>query len=101
MEKEKVTYLSESPVFNFLDGKEYVLDGVDGYFKALWQPLYPDLMEHRLYHIPSKKGKEGESYIGKKEEYGDDWDTDLTGAIEEYCNIAIELGYVETENGRE
>ena len=90
-------------VFEFLDGKPYILEGISGYLKYdSYRAIYP--YEHtveKLSHIPDSEGKKSLYYQSIRVYLGDDWDTDLTNDIEAYCNIALELGYnyVETIQG--
>lgn len=82
------------PIFEFLDGKEYVLAGVSGVFRhRVSRALYP--YEHtveQLFHEPDAAGRQTETYQRIKRELGDDHDTDMTNS-ERVVEIAIELGY--------
>ena len=82
-------------VWDFLDGKHYVLDGISGTFSFVLTRGRNGMLYADLYHTPDKKGRESSSYREKRARYGDDWDTCLTDDIEGYCAIARELGYQE------
>ena len=75
-------------LFAFLDGKEYVLDGVHGTFEhtGTWP-------REQLYHNPSSRGKRTAKYQKIKRLLGDDHCTNLTASIDTYCQAARELGY--------
>ena len=84
-----------NPVFEFLDGKSYTLNGISGVFahethRAIFP--YPHTVE-RLNHEPDEEGRCSEAYRETRSELGDDWSTDLTNAIETYCEIALKMGY--------
>jgi hypothetical protein len=84
-----------NPVFEFLNGKTYKLDGVSGKFE---HKAYTDrlgLLRQELYHNPDKRGQRTRYYEEKRRLLGDDWSTCLTQNIDGYCDIAIELGYKE------
>jgi hypothetical protein len=82
-----------NPVYAFLDGKSYKLDGVHGHFQHQTYVDRFDLLVQRLYHIPSPHGKRSKAYLAYKAELRDDWSSDLSDNIERYCAIALELGY--------
>ena len=77
-------------IFEFLDGREYTLDGVHGHFR--YRVLGRLTTKHELAHIPSDQGRESEAYLEVKRKLGDDWTTDLSNSLR-HCEIAIELGY--------
>ncbi|NIU85253.1 MAG: hypothetical protein GWN31_15770, partial [Candidatus Thorarchaeota archaeon] len=79
-------------VFEFLDGKKYTLDGIEGKFSYELLVGLDCWVYDRLYHEPTEKGKQSKEYREKRRQYRDDWVTDLTDSIEEYCDIAYELG---------
>lgn len=82
-------------VFEFLDGKEYVLHGIHGHFKHdVW--VGRQRTSEYLRHIPSKRGMATKLYQDEKRKLGDDWSSDLTNGLS-YCDIAIELGYEYTQ----
>ena len=84
-------------IFAFLNGKFYILDGVQGSFKhLLYMGRYPkpQVYEH-LYHVPDDVGKLSPVYIKLREMLGDDHLSDLTTNIDCYCGIALELGYTD------
>lgn len=83
-------------IFEFLNGKEYTLNGIHGYFKHdVW--VGRQRTTEYLRHIPSKRGMATEIYKQEKRKLGDDWSTDLTNGLR-YCDIAIELGCVYAED---
>lgn len=85
-----------SPHWDFLDGKRYRLDGVEGRFKVTAHYIsYPyERVEYSLEHLPSPKGKRSRAYRAMRSELGDDWVTDLSWS-EDMRDVAIaqELGY--------
>jgi hypothetical protein len=86
-----------NPVFCFLDGRTYTLHGISGVFKhEVRQVRYPCARtEERLTFHPDEEGQGTKQYRIVRRELGDNWSTDLTDAIETYCDIATELGYRE------
>ncbi len=84
-----------NPVFEFLNGKTYKLDGVSGTFRHKVSQArypYPRTVED-LYHDKDAAGRRTKRYQDIKRELGDDYSTCLTNSIDEYCEIAHELGY--------
>ena len=84
-----------NPVFEFLDGRSYTLNEISGQFRhetrrAIYP--YPRTIE-KLTFQPDEKGQATEEYRQTRRELKDDWTTDLTDAIDTYCDIAIELGF--------
>lgn len=81
-------------VFQFLDGKYYTLDGIEGQFcHSYWySPALYEWFEW-LYHIPTINSRKTPAYQSLRNQLGDNWDTNLTNNIERYCAIAVELGY--------
>lgn len=90
------TFIPNS-VFEFLDAKHYILDGVSGVFHhRIWTARYPYLHKREeLAHEADDEGLCSEAYRKTKRELGDDWSSDLTNAIDLYCDIAAKLGYTE------
>ena len=84
-----------NPIFIFLDRMGYILDGVDGIFRCdVSRVIYPCAgCSTKLIHVPTAKGKRSAAYRELRQKMGDDWDTDLTGSIERYVSIAVELGF--------
>jgi hypothetical protein len=92
---EVIARFVPNPVWVYLDGREYILNGVHGHFRhtahgALYP--YPYVVE-KLEHEPSERGMRSKHYRETRARLGDDWSTDLSQAIEEYCEIAIQFGY--------
>jgi hypothetical protein len=90
-----------NPVFAFLDGKQYVLDGMSGVFKHTFIER-PDLsvdgrrwFAESLDFMPDECGRQTEQYRETKQWLGDDWVVDMSDSIDQYCTIAQELGYEE------
>lgn len=78
---------------DYLEGKKYVLDGIEGKFKArTWTTRY-GYSTIRIDHKPTEKGKRSEAYQVIKRQLGDDFDSDVT-EDERLCDIATELGFV-------
>jgi len=88
-----------NPVFQFLDAKPYTLNGISGHFKhEVRVARYPyRRREERLTFQPDATGQQSEEYRATRRELKDDWSTDLTDAIDTYCDIAIELGFNDSE----
>ena len=84
---------AENPVFAFLNGKAFTLDGVHGTFKHSCYVDRHGLTVNRLDHNPSAAGKRSEAYRKVRQQLRDDWSTDLTDSIETYCKIATDLGF--------
>lgn len=83
-----------SDIFEFLNGKIYSYNGLDGIFQhKKYKTKHHGTIE-RLYHEKTEKAKESPEYLKIKYELGDDWSSDLTNDIETVCNIALELGYI-------
>jgi hypothetical protein len=80
--------VKSNTLYAFLNGREYVLDGVHGHFVHSGEWPY-----ERLGHEPSKRGKRTKRYQETKRRLRDDWSTDLSDSIERQVDIAIELGY--------
>ena len=87
--------MNANPLFAFLDGKRYTLDGVAGVLRHDQRTArYPYVHTvQRLLHVASAAGKRSEQYRTERTTLGDDYVTDLTDSIERYCSIAVELGY--------
>lgn len=84
--------LTKQELFGFLDGREYVLDGVHGRFA--YEPGRPGRpWEDRLWHRPSARGRRSTAYLTIRRQLRDHWDSDLTEALERWCAIAHELGF--------
>ena len=81
-------------IFEFLNGREYVLNGVHGTFRhEITHAIYPYAhTREALSHVPSKRGMRTNAYREIKRQLRDDWTTDLTDSLERYCTIAAELG---------
>ena len=75
-------------LYAFLDGKRYVLDGIDGTFQVVGKWPY-----ERFMHVKSPEGREAPEYVVTKVELHDDWDSDLSNSIERLCQIAFDLGW--------
>lgn len=79
-------------VFQFLDGKLHVYQGISGRFHhTVSFHKYLNRYEEKLHFIPDEQGRESHEYLKVKRELGDDWDFDLTDNIEAYTAIAVEL----------
>lgn len=76
-------------IFNFLDGKPYVLSGVSGVFRH-------DTANGHLLHIPDAIGRDSQIYRDLRRRLGDAWETDMTWS-ERTVDIALELGFDEKE----
>jgi hypothetical protein len=81
-------------VFEFLHGKNYTLNGLDGVFKLDSFRTKNNGTRHSFSHEKSEAAKQTEQYLKTKDELGDDWSTDMTLDIERTCNIATELGFI-------
>lgn len=79
-------------VFEFLNGKRFILNGLKGIFKYERYPVqYPSRQViEKLSHEPDTDQVQ---YKKKREEMGDDWYTDLTDDVDRFCAIATLLGY--------
>lgn len=90
--------------FEFLDGKIYERDGIEGKFThQITNAVYPyKHTSQRLVWEATERGRETEEYQKVKQELRDHWVSDLTDCISEYIDIAYELGYrpnpLESEN---
>ena len=83
------------PLFGFLDGKEWTLDGIHGHFQhETSEARYPyRRIVERLNHVPSAKGMQSKRYKAIRRKLGDDWTTDMTNSVESYCDVATALGF--------
>ncbi|MCU0551885.1 MAG: hypothetical protein MUC48_21305 [Leptolyngbya sp. Prado105] len=81
-------------LFEFLNGKVYVLDGIPGILQHSICRVKSPRIEYRdyLYHVPDSTHP---GYLQAKRNLGNDWSTDLTGSIETVCAIAADLGYLD------
>jgi hypothetical protein len=57
----------------WLDGKAWKLDGIDGVIRVEGKSPYT-----RVMHYPSAKGRRTGAYQAKRREYRDDWMSDIT-----------------------
>lgn len=83
-----------NPLFEWLNGKSYKLDGMSGKFEHQhhYSPYYGRVCEELYFNIDAK-GRKTEQYQKTRRELGDDWSRCLTQDIETYCEIARSLGY--------
>ena len=82
-------------MFEFLNGKEAILDEVHGKFKhSFLVTRYPIEGEtrHMLVHEATPSGKRSRKYQEHKGILGDDWITDLTDS-DMAMQFAISLGF--------
>ena len=90
---------TKDEIFEFLDGKEWTMDGVHGTLVYVHRQIpetavfYGGWWEHTLEHRASEEGKRSEAYQKTRRSLRDDYTTDLTDAFDTYINIAVELGY--------
>ena len=77
-----------SKLFDFLDGKEYVIDGVHGHFKHK-----SNVFSSHLVHQASEKGKKSAAYKQGKAQMGMDYETEITYRTALLLDISIKLGY--------
>lgn len=79
----------------FLENREYKLDGIDGYFEFVSRiGYYP--YTHRviqIHHQANLTGQQSEAYRAIKRQLGDDWSTDMTANLERLVAILCELGF--------
>lgn len=84
-----------NPVFDFLDGRTVTRKGIQGRFKVQVVTAkypYPRTLTSLIWE-PTAKGRATAAYQKVKRELGDDWTSDLTQDPEEFCAIAIRLGF--------
>ena len=86
--------MNSNPLFAFLNGKTFKLNGVEGVFQhKITEVRYPyKRTEESLYHNPTANGKRSVAYKREKQALGDDWNTDLTHS-DTAVEAAIALGY--------
>ena len=86
-----------NPIFAFLNGRKSTRNGIQGVFiHEVRQARYPYLhWKEKLRWVPTAAGQKTEQYLKVRRELGDDWESDLTDCIDEYCSIAVRLGFKE------
>lgn len=82
-----------NPVFEFLHGKSFKLDGMSGKFEHQHCIDRMGILRQDLYFNPDAKGRRTAYYQKVREELGDDWSRNLTQDIEGYCDAARALGF--------
>lgn len=80
-----------NPIYRFLNGKVYNLDGVQGIF--YYRPI-ESFGRDTIEHQPTPVGKQSAHYAEVKRQLRDDWSSDLTHS-ERVADIAVALGYRE------
>lgn len=82
-----------NPVFQFLHGKTYKINGVSGTFEHKTYQDRTGRLVQDLYHNADSNGRRTKYYQQTKRELGDDYSTCLTTSIHTYCEAARTLGY--------
>lgn len=81
-----------NPVFEFLHGKPYKLDGMSGVLQHTHCIDCHGILRQELYFNIDARGRRTKYYQDRRRELGDDWSRCLTQDIDTYCRIARELG---------